>query len=104
MIISGILVAGFFFYMTDTGIIGTYKRNFDYNMNMLMDMLGIDFQETITDPVDLSDNASNAAEFEADIAAQSESSGTQQSGEIRDNGAAVRIYGCNRIEGPPPFC
>ena len=85
MIISGILVAGFFFYMTDTGIIGTYKRNFDYNMNMLMDMLGIDFQETITDPVDLSDNASNAAEFEADIAAQSESSGTQQSGEIRDN-------------------
>lgn len=86
LILSGVLAASFGFYMTDTGIIGTYKRNFEYNMNMLLDMLGIGYSESITEPISSSDNASTTQEFEDEVVASSEeSSGTQQSGEIRDN-------------------
>lgn len=86
LILSCLIVGGFFFYMTDTGIIGSYKRNFEYNMNMLMDMFGIQLDESVTDPMELSDNASTAEEFEADLdAASASSAGTQQTGEIRDN-------------------
>lgn len=45
LIISAILVGGFEFYMTDSGIIGTYKRNFTYNMLMILDKLGIDISK-----------------------------------------------------------
>ncbi len=86
LILSGVLAASFGFYMTDTGIIGTYKRNFEYNMNMLLDMLGIGYSESITEPISSSDNTSTTQEFEDEVVASSEeSSGTQQSGEIRDN-------------------
>ncbi|MGN0163863.1 MAG: DUF5711 family protein [Candidatus Ornithomonoglobus sp.] len=42
LIICAVLFCGFRFYMTDTGIIGAYKRNFEYNMTVLLDLFGID--------------------------------------------------------------
>jgi hypothetical protein len=43
LIITAIAVVVFAFYTTDTGIIGTYKRNFEYNMSVILDIFGIDF-------------------------------------------------------------
>ena len=38
-----IVMAGAFkFYMTDTGIIGTYKRNFSYNMSLILRTFGVE--------------------------------------------------------------
>ncbi len=35
-----VLIGAFKFYMTETGIIGTYKRNFSYNMSLIMRAFG----------------------------------------------------------------
>ncbi len=83
LILSGMIVAGFGFYMTDTGIIGTYKRNFEYNMNMLLDMFGISFEAPVLNPVEGIDTSSNTAEFETDVAASS--SGTDHTVQEVDN-------------------
>ncbi len=83
VILSGIIAAGFGFYMTDTGIIGTYKRNFEYNMNMLLDMFGISLEEPVLTPVESVDTSENTAEFETDVAVSS--SGTAQSFQETDN-------------------
>lgn len=37
-----VLVGAFKFYMTDTGIIGTYKRNFSYNMSLILRTFGVE--------------------------------------------------------------
>ncbi|MDD6763294.1 MAG: DUF5711 family protein [Clostridiales bacterium] len=49
LIICVVLFGGFRFYMTDTGIIGAYKRNFEYNMTVLLDLFGIDLDNIGTD-------------------------------------------------------
>lgn len=46
LIICAVIFAGWQFYMTDTGVIGAYKRNFEYNMSALLDLLGIDADST----------------------------------------------------------
>lgn len=43
LIVCAIIAGGFKFYITDTGIIGTYKRNFEYNLTFILDTLGISF-------------------------------------------------------------
>ncbi len=40
-----VLMGAFKFYMTDTGIIGTYKRNFSYNMSLIMRAFGLETQQ-----------------------------------------------------------
>lgn len=42
LIVSAIVIGAFKFYITDTGIIGAYKRNFIYNLSVILDTLGID--------------------------------------------------------------
>lgn len=43
LILCMVVFLGIGFYATDTGIIGTYKRNFEYNMSVIFDLFGIDF-------------------------------------------------------------
>lgn len=43
VILCAITLAGIKFYVTDNGIIGTYKRNFNYNMGLICNMLGIEW-------------------------------------------------------------
>lgn len=43
IIVSAMLAASYFFYVTDTGIIGTYKSNFTYNFSLIMRIFGIDY-------------------------------------------------------------
>ena len=43
LIICAVMSAAFKFYITDTGLIGLYKRNFNYNMGLICDMLGIEW-------------------------------------------------------------
>ncbi|MGM9937324.1 MAG: DUF5711 family protein, partial [Candidatus Ornithomonoglobus sp.] len=49
LIICAVLFCSFRFYMTDTGIIGAYKRNFEYNMTVLLDLFGIDLDNIGTE-------------------------------------------------------
>ncbi len=44
-----VLVGAYKFYMTDTGIIGTYKRNFSYNMSLILRTFGIELNSRKTD-------------------------------------------------------
>lgn len=87
MILCAILVGGFGFYITDTGIIGTYKRNFEYNMNMLLDTFGIDPDQNLLNPVEGDDSAAvSQDDFSAVLSSESQtSSGTQHTVEITDN-------------------
>lgn len=39
----------FEFYITDTGIVGTYKRNFSYNMTLILRTFGVDLDKPKTD-------------------------------------------------------
>ena len=43
LILCMVVFLGIGFYATDSGIIGTYKRNFEYNMSVILDLFGIDF-------------------------------------------------------------
>lgn len=43
LMICTILVGIFEFWITNTGIIGTYKRNFNYNMGLIMNMFGAEW-------------------------------------------------------------
>lgn len=47
LILSALLAGGFKFYITDTGIIASYKRNFVYNLSVILDKLGIDIYGTL---------------------------------------------------------
>lgn len=49
-----VLAGAFKFYMTDTGIIGTYKRNFSYNMSLILRTFGIeiDTNKNIADEIE----------------------------------------------------
>lgn len=85
MIISAVAVLGVQFYMTDTGVIGAYKRNFEYNMNVLLDMFGIDFDSDITAPVTGDDLADGSQSSAAEPLADEASSGVQYSNEGIDN-------------------
>lgn len=87
MIISAVLVGGFGFYITDTGIIGTYKRNFEYNMNMLFDTFGINPDQGLLNPVEGDDSAAVSQDnFSAALSSDSQTSaGTQHTVEITDN-------------------
>ncbi|MBQ3425837.1 MAG: hypothetical protein IJH37_01695 [Clostridia bacterium] len=38
-----VAVAGLKFYVTNDGLIGTYKRNFNYNMGLIFNMLGLEW-------------------------------------------------------------
>lgn len=42
IMLSIVLVGAFEFFMTETGIIGTYKRNFSYNMGLLLRTFGVE--------------------------------------------------------------
>lgn len=37
------LVASYMFYVTDTGIVGVYKRNFTYNLSLILRSFGIEY-------------------------------------------------------------
>ena len=43
LIICAVIVSMFQFYITDTGIIGTYKRNFNNNMRHIFNMFGVEW-------------------------------------------------------------
>lgn len=85
MIISAVAALGIQFYMTDTGVIGAYKRNFEYNMNMLLDMFGIDFDSDIIAPVTGDDLADGSQSSAAEPLADEASTGVQYSNEVIDN-------------------
>lgn len=51
LIVAITAFGAFKFYITDTGIIGTYKRNFSYNISVILDMLGIDLDKHDAPPV-----------------------------------------------------
>ena len=64
------------FYITDTGIIGTYKRNFEYNMNMLFDTFGINPDQGLLNPVEGDDSAAVSQDnFSAALSSDSQTSG-----------------------------
>ncbi len=50
-IVSIMLVLSFLFYVTDTGIIGTYKSNFTYNLSLILRVFGIEYDVTNELPV-----------------------------------------------------
>ena len=75
IIICAAIYGGFNFYITDTGIIGTYKRNFEYNFNMILDALGIDFDVMEVIPaagLNLGGLQDNTAELETENMVESE--------------------------------
>lgn len=43
MIACVLIVCSYLFTVTDTGIIGTYKRNFSYNMSLILRVFGIEY-------------------------------------------------------------
>lgn len=43
VICCAIAAAAFKFYVTNDGVIGTYKRNFNYNMGLIFNMLGLEW-------------------------------------------------------------
>ena len=47
-----VLVGAFKFYITDNGIIGTYKRNFSYNMSLILRTLGVDTNKATDEEMD----------------------------------------------------
>lgn len=51
VIVSVMLVLSFLFYVTDTGIIGTYKSNFSYNLSLILRVFGIEYDITDSLPV-----------------------------------------------------
>ncbi len=65
-ILCAVFACAFKFYVTDTGIIGTYKRNFNYNMGLLMNMFGIEWESSSSVPV-VGENDSNSIFADSDM-------------------------------------
>lgn len=59
LILSAIAFGGIWFYLTDNVYVGTYKRNFEYNMDLILDSIGIELDPASFIPTqgdDLSDS------------------------------------------------
>lgn len=75
MIVCVVLLGAFKFYITDTGLIGTYKRNFSYNFSLILRMFGADSIETELPAVStLSKIAANSGLFITAYAEETEKS------------------------------
>lgn len=51
LILCAFVVGAFEFYITDTGFIGTYKRNFTYNMSLILKVFGVDIYDNSEIPI-----------------------------------------------------
>ena len=51
IIVCIMLVGSYLFYSTDTGIIGIYKSNFNYNFSLIMRVFGIDYNPSGDIPI-----------------------------------------------------
>lgn len=51
IIVTAMIVGSYFFYITDTGIIGLYKSNFSYNFHLIMRVFGVDYDPAQGVPV-----------------------------------------------------
>lgn len=51
IIVCAMLVASYFFYVTDTGIIGIYKSNFSYNFSLIMRVFGVEIDPNEDIPI-----------------------------------------------------
>lgn len=43
LILTALAFAGVWFYITDNSYVSAYKRNFEYNMNLILDSIGVEF-------------------------------------------------------------
>lgn len=59
LILTAIVFVGTWFYITDNSYVGVYKRNFEYNMNLILDSIGIEFDPASIIPTK-GDDLSNA--------------------------------------------
>ncbi len=51
IIVCAMLVGSYLFYSTDTGIIGIYKSNFNYNLSLILRVFGVDYDPAGDIPV-----------------------------------------------------
>lgn len=51
LILCAFVVGAFEFYITDTGIVGAYKRNFTYNMSLILKVFGVELYDNSEIPV-----------------------------------------------------
>lgn len=78
------------FYLTDNALVGTYKRNFEYNMNLILDSIGIEFDPASLIPVKGDDLSSAGTGNNIDF--------INSPGQQYDEGADAAAVDFNKLE------